>query len=340
MVVEFNEKDHIYIIDGEVANTSVTKLLAKHKLANDYTGVDEATLKKKANYGTNVHKDIENIINEKDYTPTTDEGKLFKEYAKEKLHSCIAETMLGLEYKGLTVGGSVDLLGFDNAGNEIIADHKTYAQMTNKTLKHISWQLSFYNYMARKTKEVNGNPFAWFGAKTFIVLWYHKVDDKIVLEPIEVEKIEDSEIEELLECEVKGEIYKPKELNLGELELELQKAEMILAEKELELKQYKDNATKYRNMIKQKMEEQQILNWKSPNGIITISYVSGYVRNSIDSKKLQKERPDIYNSYLKPSNVSATIKVSVDEDKLNELKELESGSVSSLESKTTSVENE
>ena len=40
MQIEFNEKDHIYMINGEVATLSVTKLLAKHNLANDYSGID------------------------------------------------------------------------------------------------------------------------------------------------------------------------------------------------------------------------------------------------------------------------------------------------------------
>ena len=321
MVVEFNEASHLYMIDGEVAQYSVTQLLAKHRLANDYSGIDAETLKKKANYGTNVHKDIENIVNKKDYEPTTDEGKLFKDYAKQKLHSCISETLVGLNYKGLLIGGSIDLLGFDIVGNEIIADHKTYAQMTSKTLEHISWQLSLYDYMARRTKEINGNPLAWYGAKTYLVLWYHKNENQeIELEPIEVRKIPDEEIENLFECELKGEIYQPKGLMLSDdLELSLQQAEMILAQKELEIKEYKTKVEEYRKQLKERMEQDKILNWKSPNGVVSISYVSGYTREGVDTTKLKKERPGIYSQYLKTTNVKSTIKVSVDEDKLKEI---------------------
>ena len=192
--------------------------------------------------------------------------------------------------------------------------------MTSKTLRHIAWQLSLYDYMARHLKEINGKKLKWFGAKTFLVLWYHKVEDKITLEPIEVDKIEDTEIEALLEAELKGEKYKPQELALSDdLVLTLQEKEIELAKRELEVKKFKEEIATYRKQLQEKMEEQGILNWKSPNGVVSVSYTSAYVKNVVDSKKLAKERPDIYNAYLKPSNVSATIKVSVDEDKLEEL---------------------
>lgn len=339
MQIEFNEKDHIYIINGEIAQLSVTKLLAKHNLANDYGGIDKKVLNRKANYGTTIHKDIEDYIT-KGKAPETQEGKLFKEWAINNLSCAIAEQLLGIDYNGLTIGGSADLLGFLKNGNAIILDHKTYATMDNKTKLHIAWQLSLYDYMARHIDNVNGVKLNWFGAKVFRVLWYRKdIETKeITLEIIDVDKIEDVEIENLLNSEIKGIKYIPQELIIAkDLEMKLQQAEMALAKKELEIKAYEEEAEKYREQIKEMMEKQRILNWKSPNGLISISYVSAYTKGQIDSKKLQKERPDIYNSYLKTSNVKATIKVNVDEEKLEELK---NGTIHSMELETTSVGNE
>ena len=333
MQIEFNEKDHIYIINGEIATLSVTKLLAKHNLANDYTGIDEAVLKRKANYGKEIHKDIENIINEKGYEPKTKEGTLFKEWALKNLQGAIAEQLVGIDYNGLTIGGSVDLLGFMKGGTPIIADHKTYASMTNQTKQHIAWQLSIYDYMARHIDNVNGIKLNWLGARAFNVLWYKKDAEtkEITLEPMLVDKIDDAEIENLFNCEIKGVKYIPKSLIIAkELEEKLLAAEIELAKKELEIEAYKEKAQKYRDQIKDMMEQQKILNWKSPNGIVSISYVSAHTRPTVDSKKLSKERPDIYNQYLKTTNVKSSIKVSVDEEKL---KEIENESVSSLEHK-------
>lgn len=332
MQIEFNEKDHIYMINGEVATLSVTKLLAKHNLANDYSGIDTQVLKRKANYGTTIHKDIECVVNDNEYDPTTEEGKLFKAWAKENLQGAIAEQLLGVDYNGLTIGGSCDLMAFLKRGTPIICDHKTYASMDNKTKLHIAWQLSIYDYMARHIDNVNGVKLNWLGAKQFKVLWYKKDKEtkEITLEEIDVDKIDDAEIENLFNSEIKGEKYQPKELIIAqELEAKLQRAEIELALIQLKVKEQEKKTSQYREQLKEMMEKQNILNWKSPNGIVSISYKSAYVRDGIDSKKLKKERPDIYEKYSKPTNVKATVSVSVDEDKLKEV--IEDESIPSLE---------
>ena len=339
--IEFNEVDHIYIINGEVAHTSVTKLLARHQLANDYSGVDKKVLKNKANYGTTIHKDIEKIITEKGYKPTTKEGELFRAYALKEMSGAIAEQLVGIDYNGLTIGGSIDVLGFLKDGTPIIADHKTYASMTNDVKQHIAWQLSIYDYMARHIDTINGIKLGWMGAKVFKVFWYKKDKDtkEITLEVLDVNKIPDDEIENLFNCEIKGITYQARELIIAkDLEIKLQEAEIALARKELEIKKYQDEVIKYREQIKECMAKQNIVSWKSPNGVVKISYTSAYTKDGLDTKKLKKERPDIYNAYLKPTNVSASIKVSIDEVKLEEL--LENETIPSLEHKATSVENE
>lgn len=341
MTIDFNEQDHIYMINGDVATFSVTKLLAKHKLANDYTGIDEKVLKNKARYGTKIHKDIENYINDNTYEPTTEEGKLFRDYAKNNLSGAIAEQLLGIDYNGLTIGGSCDLLGFNKLGMPIIADHKTYAQMTNETKYHIAWQLSIYDYMARNCDNINGVFKNWKGATDFIVLWYKKDREtkEISLEEIKVDKIDDDDIIALFDAEINGELYKPKELIIAkELEEKIIKAELEIARMELSVKALKEEQEARRNQIKDMMEKQGIIKWKSPNGIVKITYVPQSIRQSVDSKKLAKERPDIYSKYLKQSKVSSSLRVTTDYNKYLEIGE-ENG-ISTMEYNNKNVENE
>ena len=68
MVIDFNEKDHIYFINGEIATISVTELLAKHNLSPSYDGVDKELISKAAEEGKKVHADLEKIFSEKEYT--------------------------------------------------------------------------------------------------------------------------------------------------------------------------------------------------------------------------------------------------------------------------------
>ena len=323
MVVEFNEQAHIYMVNGEVANTSVTKLLAKHHLANDYTGIDEKILKNKANYGKKIHKDIERLITEKDYTPETEAGIKYNEYIKENIDSAIAEQLLGLDYNGLTIGGSCDLMAFNKLGETIIADHKTYANMTNETKHHIAWQLSLYDYMARKIKEINGKKFKWKGAKHFYINWFKKNGD---FELIEVDKIDDTEIEELLNCEIKGEIYKPRQLIVAnDLVVKLVSTELEMAEIEFRAELLKKQQDEYRTRIKEIMEEQNIMNWSSPNGLVKVSYTPTYNKQQLDTKRIKEELPDVYTKYVKQTPVKSSIRITTDYEKYLELKESVNG---------------
>lgn len=320
--ITFNEQDHIYMLDGEIANYSTTQLLAKHHLANDYTNVDVNVLKNKATYGTNVHKDIESIINDNNYKPTTKEGELFKEWAKGNLTGAIAEQLLGIEYKGLTICGSCDLLGFMVGDTRVIIDHKTYAQMTNETKYHISWQESIYDFMARHCDIINGKMLNWQGAEKYLVLWYKKDKEtkEISLEVVEINPISDDEIIKLFECELNGETYKPNELVIpNELSENLIQTEIKMAEYEIMIKEYKELQKKYREALKEAMIKQDIISWESPNGLVKVTLSPETTRDGVDTKKLKKERPDIYKKYAKPSKVSASVRVSTDYEKYKEL---------------------
>lgn len=322
MIITFEEATHVYTINGELATTSTTQLLHKHKLAPDYSGVDEKVLKRKAEFGTKIHKDIENIINSKkgEYSPETPQGILYLDYIKKNTDGLIAEEMVGLEYSNLlSICGCIDVVGFLKNNETFIADHKTYAQMTTETKQCIAWQLSLYDYMLTRAKEINGKKINWKGAKHLFINWFKKDG---TLDVIEVERIPDVEIEYLLECENSGKIYTPRELIIPkELELELINNELALAKLDITKKELEKKIEENRELLKKKMEEQNIVKWESPNGVIKVSYVGSYSRDGLDTALLKKEQPQIYKKYYKPSVVKSSVKVTTDYEKYLELEE-------------------
>ena len=327
MLIEFDERTHTYMINGEIATTSVTKLLAKHKLTNNYDGIDERVLKRKAEYGNRIHKDIEMWLNKKPseaYEPQTIQCRLFIDYFKKNIDSAVSEQKIGLEYADtLSICGSVDLIGFNKQQELIIADHKTYANMTKETENHIAWQLSIYDYMLCRCKEINGKKIKWFGAKHLYIYWYKKDN---TMEIIEVDRIPDSEIENLFECEVSGITYRPRELILpSELEKSILEGELRVAKLELETKKAQEQVERNREQLKELMEKQKIVKWESPNGIIKVNYSSAYQRDGIDMKKLKAEYPKVFNECYKAINVKANVKVKCDIDKYIELGENKDG---------------
>ena len=74
MYIQFNEKDHIYSLNGEIASISITELLHKHGLAPNYEGIPKAVLKASAKTGKEYHKEFEEITRDVEVAPKTDYG--------------------------------------------------------------------------------------------------------------------------------------------------------------------------------------------------------------------------------------------------------------------------
>jgi predicted phage-related endonuclease len=75
-------------------------------------------------------------------------------------------------------------------------------------------------------------------------------------------------------------------------------------EMDLKMKEVKEK-------VKSAMEEYGITTFD--NDDLTITYRKGTTRKSIDSKKLKEELPDIYEEYLKESQVASSVIVEIKE---------------------------
>lgn len=323
MYIEFDEDKHLYFLNGEIASISVTQLLRKHDLAPDYGEVSQEVLNRAAKRGTDIHKELENICLDKAYTPSTQEGVAFKEIA-DKFDKALPEQMIGIEWKGISVCGTADLL--DYVGDTLeLRDHKCTSSFHRE---YVTWQVNLLDFMFRQlgSEMINGVSINWSGADKLYCNWFNSKTHE--LQVIELDKIDDEEIIALLNAESNGEKYQKKQAIVDkELENALVENEIKLAKMQLEMERVKAEIESNRALIKETLENQHIDKWESPNGLVKITLKAGYTRLDIDKKKLQKERPDIYDKYVKPVNVSASISVKVDTDKLEMIEkgELENG---------------
>ena len=195
MIVDFEEKGHIYSVNGEIASISVTELLTKHGLS-PYSGVNKAKMKESADVGKEIHKDLEDILNVAGYEPKTEQGKQFAEWVKENLDCGVGEQMLGFESNGLVIAGTADVMAIAKDKTLIIADHKNTSQFHRE---YVSWQVSILDYFARKLgkEKINGKLLNWKGAKRFICFHYDPKTGKMTAH--ELNKVADEEIERLIE---------------------------------------------------------------------------------------------------------------------------------------------
>lgn len=84
-------------------------------------------------------------------------------------------------------------------------------------------------------------------------------------------------------------------------------ADLVNQKKELEAAE-----KKLKDELKKAMEQYGIKKFSSD--ILDITYVAETTKNSLDSARLKKEKPDVYAAFTKTSKSSAYIKVTVKKD--------------------------
>lgn len=82
-----------------------------------------------------------------------------------------------------------------------------------------------------------------------------------------------------------------------------------IAEFELQMKYYKAQQDELKAVILAEMEAKNII--KVDNDILTISYIASSDRETLDSKKLRADLPDIYDEYVKLTPVKSSIRIKV-----------------------------
>ena len=292
-MIRFEEETHRYF-DGDKELISVTRLMAKHGLAPDYTGVPEAVLRAKAERGSLIHKEIEDYIKTGEIGFTPECGEFVDYIAKSGATVTGSEKIVHNDI----CAGTVDLFLIDSDGMSWIADIKTTAKIHWES---VAWQLSIYNALSGYT------------AKRFSVFYFDK-DGLLDVKDI-VPKAKD-EVERLFDCEREGKMFFPTTpAIIGETEIaELAKIERVIAEAERTKKEAEAREKALKEAIIKAMEQNGITE-PIDCGSLRITYVAPYEKKTVDSTRLKKDLPEIAAEYMKTSTVSATIRIAFKEDK-------------------------
>lgn len=289
-MLEFNEEKHEYTLDGKKL-ISVTQLMQKHGLAPSYAGVSTEVLNAKAERGSLIHKEIEDF-NKSGVIGFTDEMAQFKEYIESNKINVVASEM---KLNNDIVAGTCDLI-LENINDLIIADIKTTYQLHTES---VSWQLSIYCYLY--TLDKKHLKYDLFKGQAF----HFNKEGQLNVVDIPLKPYED--IEELMECERKGEIFNSKK------DIDTSVVNKLVAA----LKKQKEINAEIDDLKNQLFESVKKCNGYS-NDEITISYVKASTGKTFDSKKFEKEEPDLYNKYLKDSQKKESMRVELKKEKNND----------------------
>ena len=121
------------------------------------------------------------------------------------------------------------------------------------------------------------------------------------------------EIEKLLDCERKGELYK-QPLVASEKDLaKLYDLEDTIKRYELMKKEAEEKRDSLREKLLKAMEDNSIRSFE--NERIKVSYVDPIKRTSIDSTRLKKELPEIAEKYSKETVTKASLRITLKGEK-------------------------
>ena len=296
MEIKFDENLHKYTVDGKEV-ISVTQLLQKHKITPSYDAVDKELLRVASERGTLIHEEVEKWI-ESGECGFTEEAERICDYLFERADEksqIISEQIVAND----VVAGRFDVL-YTHAKKLVLTDIKTG---NTKHLYGWTWQLSLYKYLYEKMygKEINSLEILWANGDLTVIPCDYVGDEKI---------------ENLLKAEREGRLISDVDLGVSEEELEdLTELMEKITVKEKELKLLKDMVDSVKTVLYGTMEKEGVKT--VDRGKLKITYVAPSSRTSVDSKKLEKEEPEIYKKYVKTTTVEGSIKITLMGEKKN-----------------------
>ena len=285
--VKFYSITHSYLMDSVYYLMGVTELMKKHGLTADYTGIDEETMEKARERGTKGHKEIENYCKGKKYKPTA----ITKNFKALNLDVLESEFLIS---DNEMVASQIDLILSDYS----VVDIKFTSQLHIEALQ---WQLSIYAYLL----ELNYN----IKVPKVYALHFNKQNKPSL---VEIQRLDNRMVIELFKAEREGRIYQPLPLAPTSADEAMQKLFDVCSYIEGLQAQIKEAE------IQKEALQQEFLTRMEESGtksIVTdfcrITYVASATKESIDSKALKENAPEIFEKYKKVSTTKPYVKFTI-----------------------------
>ena len=284
--VAFNEWLHVYTASDGHTLIGVTELMKRHGLSPDYGGISKDVLEKAAARGTAIHQLLQ------DY----DDGKAVIEDENLKAYKALGLKVRCSEY--LVSDNEIVATFIDKVLDDCsLADVKSTSTVHRRPLE---WQLSIGAYLFELQ-----NP----GKKVPHLYCIHVRDGKA--KQIEVSRIPNDAVERLLECERCGVVYSDNPVP-ADAALALEEQAVVLAEQldqiarlKLAIKETEQASAELQQRLYDYMTENNLDEMACELG--TFVRKAPYAKKSLDSARLKKEKPELYEQYLKESEIKGSI---------------------------------
>lgn len=302
---KLNQSDVIYIEDKHKYFTpdfkklhGITGFINEQLFPGKLDGIPKSVLSLVTERGKRVHKECENIDNE----GIEAESKHGENYLR--LKSDFGLTHIASEYivtDNEFIASPIDKVYLGRYSDSVIlGDIKTTYKLD---MLYLSWQLSIYAYYFEKQN-------THLKVDTLLAIWLRGEDTDCI---VQVERIPDKEIEIFLQCCKEGlkyvdncssDFYVAK---LNDLPVKVRNVEESVYQLIEMQKTLDEQMNKFKFQFLELMKEAKADNIKGD--LITITRKKEYRRESLDTKALKEKYPDIYEEFIKYSNVKELIQI-------------------------------
>lgn len=277
--VVFDEAAHSYTLNGELLPIQgITRMIDRQIFGGKMQNVPESVLKKYSEFGSLVHKEIQEYY-ENGVLPITDEANAF---IKQGIKLLACEFIVSNEY----VATAIDAVGEDL----IIYDYKTSTALDKE---YLSWQLSICAYLFEHQT----------GLKVKGLMGVHLRGKECKFASIE--RKQDEQVEALIRAELNCEQYMSEETAMQRL-IDLEKT-IIQIKQEAEM--YEERKKVLLAGLQEKMAEMGLKTLKTENLILTLVPESS--TTTLDAKKLKEEMPEIYKQFERSGTRNGYLKMTV-----------------------------
>lgn len=302
---QLNNSNVIYIEDTHEYFTpefkklhGITGFINDQLFPGKLNGIPESVLYLAAERGKRVHEECENIDNE----GIEAESKHGENYLR--LKSDFVLTHIASEYivtDNEFIASPIDKVYLGRYSNSVIlGDIKTTYKLD---MLYLSWQLSIYAYLFERQ-----NPHLKVDA--LLAIWLRGEDTDSI---VQVERIPDNEIEIFIQCCKEGlkyvdncsaDFYVAKLNDLPAKVSNVEESVYQLIEMQKTLDEQMDS---FKSQLLELMKEAKADNIKGD--LISITRKKAYQRESFDAKALKEKYPDVYDEFVKVSNVKESIQI-------------------------------
>lgn len=285
--VIFDAANHTYSYEGRQLS-GITSLLHRQLFPDMYAGISQEVLQNAADRGTLVHQNCE--LADEGFDVDTIEAI---NYLKLK-----AENNLAFEQSEYLVSDNehyascIDKVYREDDTTFSLGDIKTTYSLNKE---YVTWQLSIYAYLFEKQ-----NP----GAKVSSIFAIWLRDEKAKL--VRLERKSDEEVASLLSCDSQGVQYNPKSESLPILAKE---AEQMIVDIETQIKALEEQKDNLREGVMRAMVQAGLYSWKGEK--VSITRKTASTRKTFDTKRFEKEHPELYNQYVKETLTSEVLQIKI-----------------------------